>query len=984
MTIESLSLLKPELKSALTEALYNEIVSNTNSYYYFIGKTLDWLPSPEEIESPQVTRAYENETREKIIFLKKVTSADIAFTIPRYDWHSGEVYDMFDDQMGKRVVINVNPVSANFSALTGSFDLSEIGVGWLVEGSGIEEETYITNLTETTMTLSKRTIGNVSTVSIINTGYYGAKSLDKAKFYAVTNDRNVYKCLFNNNRQPSTVKPFSTTHEPIATADGYIWKFMYTIPGSLQNKFTSPSNIPVTTSVKSGYYSRGAITSTTINNYGMDYSQGDFIVVTGDGHLAENTYKILGVVINNAGSGYDSLDLPQLTVSAPYDAVTFTPNFLYLVGQYVQYDSRIYEVKQGGVTGSEPPTHTSSVPVPNGTTAMQFVGLTLSATPVITNSSISSVPLSGIVAYVNLEVLGSGYSAESLPAVTITGNGFDAEAVANVSAEGKITSITLTNRGYNYTNAVVSIEAPFVQDVIWSSEGSVDENDIVRAFSRFYRVVSTGSGQELGLSMPTHLSGIEENGDVELEFIGEAASATAEIYYGYGYSTVPTITVEPPVEEDLEWQANTNVSIGDIVKVDSRFYTVSFTLLGTEPPTHTEGTEVNGNCSLQYTSETIGADVEWSSKGEVLLDNIVQFGDNLYRVTVVNPQLGLNEPTHLEGTEKNDFCSLTFTGETASLSFLAEKTNARMTPVIENGQVVNVIIQNPGINYTVAQINVFGNGTGAVIEPNISIGDLNTRQANAELLAAPGSIEAIEMLNPGLNYVFANVVVDGDGVGCEAQAVIEEGVIKKIVVTNAGVGYTKATVTITGNELATQAYARAIVSPVEGHGKNAIKELFATDISLSSSIALDRNLGFIVDNDYRQLGIIKNPQEYSTTARFNGFSGSACFSITGDFVYQSVEEDMSMFDTQGNEYRVVAKPNDEPAGLVSLLVQSIDNKVPTIGTTLLYDENKQAIISIVTPPNVNKYSGDMLFVDNRNSFQPTEEQTLALKTVIKL
>jgi len=982
MTIESLSLLKPELKSALSEALYNEIVSNTNSYYYFIGKTLDWFPSPEEIESPQVTKFYENSTREKIIFLKKISSADIAFTIPRYNWTSGVVFDMYDDQLGKTVSIDVEPTTANFDILTGQFDLSQIGIGWKVEGEGIEEDTYITNLSETVITLSKRTIGVVNSISVINTGYYGAKSLDQARFYVVTNDQNVYKCLFNNNRVPSTVKPFTTTHEPIVTSDGYIWKFMYTIPGSLQNKFTSPSNIPVTTSVKSGYYSRGAITSTTINNFGSGYSPGDSIIVTGDGHLAENTYKILGTIVNNAGSGYQTA--PDLIVSAPYAAVEFSPNTLYLVGQFVQYEKRIYEVKQGGVTSSLPPTHTSSVPVVNGTTAMQFIGLSVNVSPIITDTSVSSATLSGIIGYALVDTSGAGYNALLPPTVTITGNGTGAAAVANISAEGKITSFTLSNRGTNYTSAVLTVDPPFVHDVNWSVSGLVNENDIVRAFSRFYRVISSGTGQELGLSMPTHLDGSQLNGDVELEFIGETASGSVDIFYGFGYSTVPTIIVEPPFEQDLVWSANTNVSLGNIVKYNNTFYEVSFTLLGTDPPTHTEGTEVNGNCQLQYVSDEIGADVEWSAKGEVVLNDIVQYEDNLYRVISVNPQLGFTPPTHLEGTEKNDFCSLTFIGETASLSFLVEKTNARMSPVIENGQIVNVIINDAGINYTVAQINVFGTGSGAIIEPNISVGDLNTRQANTELLAVPGSIEAIEMLSSGLNYVFANITIEGDGTGCEAEAVIEQGIIKKIVVTNSGFGYSKAEVVISGNDLATPAYARAIISPSEGHGKNAIKELFATDISLSTSIALDRNLGFVVNNDYRQLGIIKNPQEYLSFARFNGFSGSTCFAITGDFVYQNIEEDMSLFDTQNNEYRVVAKPAEEPSGLVSLLVQSIDNKDPTSGTTLSYGDNRQAIISTVTPPDINKYSGDMLFVDNRNSFQPTEEQTLALKTVIKL
>ena len=50
------------------------------------------------------------------------------------------------------------------------------------------------------------------------------------KFYVITSEYNVFKCLSNNGGVPSTVMPnilVTTTH--FQTADGYIWKFMYTL-----------------------------------------------------------------------------------------------------------------------------------------------------------------------------------------------------------------------------------------------------------------------------------------------------------------------------------------------------------------------------------------------------------------------------------------------------------------------------------------------------------------------------------------------------------------------------------------------------------------------------------------------------------------------------------------------------------------------------------------------------------------------------------
>ena len=66
-------------------------------------------------------------------------------------------------------------------------------------------------------------------------------------FYVVTDAFEVYKCIFNNNGEPSTVKPAVTS--PIGvfkTGDGYVWKYMYTIASNANSKFTSARYIPVT------------------------------------------------------------------------------------------------------------------------------------------------------------------------------------------------------------------------------------------------------------------------------------------------------------------------------------------------------------------------------------------------------------------------------------------------------------------------------------------------------------------------------------------------------------------------------------------------------------------------------------------------------------------------------------------------------------------------------------------------------------------
>ena len=57
--------------------------------------------------------------------------------------------------------------------------------------------------------------------------------------------RNVYKVLFNNNGANSTIKPTGTSTTELRTADGYIWKYMYTVDSADVDKFVTDTFIPV-------------------------------------------------------------------------------------------------------------------------------------------------------------------------------------------------------------------------------------------------------------------------------------------------------------------------------------------------------------------------------------------------------------------------------------------------------------------------------------------------------------------------------------------------------------------------------------------------------------------------------------------------------------------------------------------------------------------------------------------------------------------
>ena len=67
-----------------------------------------------------------------------------------------------------------------------------------------------------------------------------------ARYFVVTSDWNVYKCIANNKGAASTVQPTSTiTTSSVETSDNYVWKYMYTLTDEERMRFTTDGYIPI-------------------------------------------------------------------------------------------------------------------------------------------------------------------------------------------------------------------------------------------------------------------------------------------------------------------------------------------------------------------------------------------------------------------------------------------------------------------------------------------------------------------------------------------------------------------------------------------------------------------------------------------------------------------------------------------------------------------------------------------------------------------
>ncbi|CAB5221587.1 hypothetical protein UFOVP240_204 [uncultured Caudovirales phage] len=486
-------LIKSILHKSLAEGVYRDIVTRKSNYYYVLGKTIAWN-TDDDPPYPIDSYDYERLTRSEAISYKAINASDVSFVANRINWQSNTIYDMYDDSYSGEVigldlisggsgytslpvveVVGGGGTGAVYGAIVDTGTGKIIGVQQFSKGSGY------TSIPSVTITGGGGIGGSMKAVVEIGPNS-GAHVLEDTKFYVLTDDFNVYKCIDNNNNSVSTSKPSGTQTSPILMPDGYIWKYMYNIPIGLRNKFLTTEHMPVIAALTNQFYSNGQLDAITINTRGSNYTSAN-IIVSGDGYRESDPVYIQSIQTNTGGSGYTSSSV--VTISDPFtDASAFVAGSSVSLGQkiynstkdfyevaspgtlggveashtagYVRSDSYIgtlwkantvvalgdqyyyganlYQVTTAGTTGGTPPTSTGGTafsdgsayliyvkPTPKGTAVLKYLGSTATATATLSGSAISSINLVGSLKDIEIVNAGSGYT--SAPVVNVTGGG---------------------------------------------------------------------------------------------------------------------------------------------------------------------------------------------------------------------------------------------------------------------------------------------------------------------------------------------------------------------------------------------------------------------------------------------------------------------------------------------------------------------------------------------------------------------------------
>lgn len=167
----------------------------------------------------------------------------------------------------------------------------------------------------------------------------------------------------------------------------------------------------------------------------------------------------------------------------------------------------------------------------------------------------------------------------------------------------------------------------------------------------------------------------------------------------------------------------------------------------------------------------------------------------------------------------------------------------------------NVVVKNPSGTFRFGQPIDFRSTTGANTGIATLIGTVNLTQNSIEYDIGP------------------TVKITGDGVGAIAVATVNTAVgtgntVSKITMIAPGQGYTSANVQIYANTIfGSNASARAVISPILGHGSDAVLELGSRFASITTKFNTLSTESFYYPSDvtFRKVGIIKTPAYANAT-----------------------------------------------------------------------------------------------------------------------
>ena len=307
-----------------------------------------------------------------------------------------------------------------------------------------------------------------------------------------------------------------------------------------------------------------------------------------------------------------------------------------------------------------------------------------------------------------------------------------------------------------------------------------------------------------------------------------------------------------------------------------------------------------------------------------------------------------------------------------------------------------------------------------------------------------GQIKIVTIKHRGVglgtaNVTYTRVPINGDGTGAEATIVVNnDSKVDSVTISSGGSGYTFGTLDLEKGGVptgSTKPVFNVIIPPNGGHGYDVYKELGAYNVLSYARFENDtENPDYITGNQFARVGLVENPESYdsSSVLNLNKASSVLALRLTGiGFSVTTFTPDSKVTQTIGTGTTAVGRvvSYDQITGVLKLwqdrtnsgfnsdgtlnadpvfgfkqqeftkdiqttgsldivggsLTLGIDTSFTGVSTVI---NNRtyylgQSFTSGIAQPEVKKYSGNTIFVDNRPSVTRSSSQKEDVKIILQ-
>jgi len=852
-----------------------DIRNNRNAYYLFAARSQPWTNSsggnddstnsvlPANNSVAQVEQSIYND----ILYGKLLKDEDVTNLIPRYNWTQDTIYATYDqnesDLYSKKFFVvtdkyevykcidnNNGAVSYVKPTLTSTSGTFKTGDGYLWK--------YMYTIDSTSNT--KFTTSNYIPVST-NTAVQGNATPGSIDLIKITNGGKGYSVY----------------------ETGYI--------GGVVNY--DKIQLPNTSSSINDYYTNSSI-----------YLKSGF----GAGQIREikaSSGTSKQITVSKPFSTFARLDLANVqgTITTGYYAEQSYDQIDYLYTQgYYNIKSTITQTDTGA-TGIVISANTSSLQVTRNGSAVQFaLGLPIVDTSQSGTSKLGTVSVGNVgacnVAFVTSG--GSGYSANAT--VTITAADLGSGAVANAQATtGKISNINIQTAGSKYFVApTLTISDPTPLSITANTKGVNTTANVIFLSSAnslfqvgdrlYYKVVSSNA-----------IPSLTGNAFYYVTFANSTAFALSTTKTGANIAITESRTTDPS-ESGHTLTGDTATAL---MYCDNQIVRGSGTQLNDSANGYANGEYIRVGPNAANNIRRVANNVNTSLLIVTSPFNTLftATSNSHFKMPVVAEPISIG-PTTVSGAISNTNLSsikigITNSALTSTYFTVGEKVNMTNSSRINQGANAIIAYSNSSTVILSSVSGTWSANSGGVqfflsgessqqlsqvneltTNPNITVSSptgtfkLNypvlIRSSVTNLLSGNAFIIAQSTLpNDQTEYqIGPTVKVTGDGSNTVGIAIVNTGInssydIIGVDVINPGSGYTQANISIyAGSNYGSGVNATAIISPINGHGYDAVTELGGRYVGIDAifDTISNENYDILGYGSYRKVGILQNPQ----------------------------------------------------------------------------------------------------------------------------